>query len=275
MRKKAFLLAVLCATLLSLCNAVYAAYILPRNNVFVKVANDNGTRFAGDQETYGAPEGSYYVAFAGDGKGLNSLHMSSGLVNTTTGSATDTIWFSDTGGRGYDDDLILMISSTGPISNDFQVNIKSSGWNTSTSAYMPNALNETFGKSDFIYGAQTYRLSSLPDYPFYAGQNTNDPGTAMYFMLVDLYTGILKDLGAASSTYTISGLNINQKVAFDIYAWNGTANAGSGMNWTNASGESYLINSLPAPVPIPPAFFLFGSGLAGMFFVRRRNIEGA
>jgi hypothetical protein len=275
MKKQRLFFTAICIALLSCSTAAYAS-LLPYNNTFVHVANDMGTRYAGDQETFGAPAGSYYAGFTkGEGKGLNSIYLTSSVVNTTTGSASGTFYITDTGGSGYSDNVILLLSATGPISSSFSANIQSSGWvypaGTPENAVYQSALNETFTKTDFIYGPQTYRISSYANYPFYAGQDMSDPSTSMYFMLVDLYVGTLSDQQPVAVTYSLSGLD-TQKVAFNAYAWRGSANAGSGINWTNSTGSSYLINSAPAPVPIPPALFLFGSGLAGIFFVRKRSM---
>jgi hypothetical protein len=284
MKKLRLGLSVLCTALLTMSGAAYAA-ITPYNMTFTHVANDSGTKYDTDEVNLGAPDETYYFAFTKDGKGFDSIHLTTDLavtngqlttLNTTTSSTAGTFYITDTGGRGHGDDILLMLSSSGTIADDFQVNIKSSGYsftpgNTSYDAvYVNNALNETFTKADFIYGPQSYRLSSLANYPFYYGQ---DPATNSFFMLVDLYVGTLSGSeGAITVSYELSGLD-NQTLSFNAYSWCGVSNSGEGVYWTNPTSNSYMINSAPAPVPVPPALLLFGSGLAGIAAMRRRKTE--
>jgi hypothetical protein len=189
--------AVLCMT-----TSVAIAAPLPSNrNININVSNDAGALYGeGANDTYfiNAPGG-----------GLNQLHIStdnttagvSGQVTTqniTTSSMAGTFWVTTTGGRGYNDDIILLFSLKGPISDDFSLNIKSSGyqWTPSSAGvvnpvYKDGAVNETFTKADFLYGPQTAKPGPGTGFvlPFYSGQNINDPSTAQYLMFVDLNVG--------------------------------------------------------------------------------------
>jgi hypothetical protein len=71
----------------------------------------------------------------------------------------------------------------------------------------------------------------------------------------------------ANSSRTKANQNYTDVVAFD-----GTfdATGKSIATWAN----SVTVAGGAAPVPIPPAVFLFGSGLSGLFFLRRKKIEG-
>lgn len=284
MKKAIFFLALLCAAGLCMGNAAYAG-LLPYDNTFIHVANDNGTKYNYDVTNLGAPAGTYYVKLTSSGKGLNAINLTTDLSNnvggqvitqsTTTGSASGAFYITNTGGQGSFDDIILMVAVSGTISNNFQMNITSSGYtftpgDTTTATYVTDAVNETFTKADFIYGPQTYRLSSLSDYPFYNGQDTSDPSTASYLMFVDLCVGTLSGAnGPVSLTYSVSGLD-TQVLAFDAYAWTGNSAQGEGINWTNNFGSSSYEISSAAPVPVPPALYLLGSGLFGLGFFRRR-----
>src|SRR5262245_38336659 len=104
---------------------------LPSNrNIDIQVSNDAGA-LHGDSPT------TYFIAAPGGG--LNQLHISTdssaagvaGQVTTrniATSSATGTFWVTTTGGRGYNDDIILAFSLQGPIDDNFSLKIKSSGY---------------------------------------------------------------------------------------------------------------------------------------------------
>src|SRR5687767_6162298 len=105
---------------------------LPANReIYINVSNDNGARLGS-----GATD-SYYLNAPGGG--LNQLHITTngtaaglnGQVTTQNvvgSSASGSFWVSTTGGRGYNDTIVLLASIQGPISNDFSLNIKSSGY---------------------------------------------------------------------------------------------------------------------------------------------------
>src|SRR6266851_7213967 len=130
---------IVCSTLLYLTTISFAtADPLPSNrNIYIKVSNDDGA-------IYGSgPDDTYYINAPGGG--LNQLHITtdsspagvSGQVTTqsiSTSSTSGTFWITTTGGRGYNDDLILLFSLVGPVSDDFNLKIKSSGyqWTPST-----------------------------------------------------------------------------------------------------------------------------------------------
>jgi len=113
------------------------------------------------------------------------------VVPSAVSSATGSLFLNDAGGRGFSDDIILLLSIKGPIADNFSVNIKSSGytWTPATPGaynplkpttadtgalgttapfiglpiqgtgltYQPLALDEVFTKADFLYGPQTAR----------------------------------------------------------------------------------------------------------------------
>ena len=212
--------------------------------------------------------------------------------NITTSSASGTFWVSTTGGRGFNDAIILLASVQGPVSDNFSLTIKSSGYLSGSSPYTSGAIVETFTKSDFLYGPNTAKPGpgtlGVWSLPFYSGQNINDPATASDLMFIDLHVGnnsnrSLIDSGNAKVEFTVENL-FDTTLAFNTYAYAFTANIADGsINWTNrlstdlaAAGQSgYSINSSAvAPVPLRPSIWpsiFLGSALVGFWLVRRRK----
>jgi hypothetical protein len=268
-----------------------AAPLSSNRDIDIQVSNDAGALYGDGPDTYfiNAPGG-----------GLNQLHIStdstpagvSGQVTTqniSTSSTSGTFWVTTTGGRGYNDDIILLFSLTGSISNDFSLKIKSSGyqWTPSSAGvvnpvYKDGAVNETFTAADFLYGPQTTKPGpgNASVLPFYSGQNINDPATAQSLLFVDLDVGnnnnrTSTDSGDAKVEFDISGM-YGDTASFNAYAWAFSAMvADSSINWTNnlstnpaAPGQSGF--SITTTAPEPGTLLLLGAGLAGLSIARRR-----
>ena len=253
----------------------------------------NGAKYGSyDMTTYGVSAGQYYDKSTGGGLNAEYVAASStagGTVmteSTTTGSNSGTFYLRDTGGRGFTDDIILAVSVKGSISDNFGLNITSNGYtwtpnpvaNTkpTTTSYVTGVNNQLFTKSDFIYGPQTGRPGNQGVFQaFYAGQDMTDPATAENIMFIDLNVGAFNgssiENGAVKVDYSFESML--SSISFNMYGWCLNSNQGQGINWTNnAQASGYTVNYTgAAPVPIPPAVFLFGSGLSGLFFFRRRN----
>ncbi|WP_236610359.1 PKD domain-containing protein [Methanosphaerula palustris] len=253
-------------------------------HIFINTAN--GVKYNYDGATYGGPNNTYYVK--ADGGGLNELHLTndanvaSGQV-TTTGAQNGTFYVTNTGGRGFDDDIILLVSVKGPIPDNFGIHLTSNGyvWTPAAAgAYNPTAptdssyvtgIDQTFSKADFIYGPQTWKPGPhqgsadlvTPYLPLYTGQDINDASTAQYLMFVDLKAGNVKqgvipsatlNNGALKVDYSIT--NLSTRADFNGFAWANASNQGQGITWTNnvfnpgASGYS-----VTAPVAAPVAGF--------------------
>jgi hypothetical protein len=275
----------------------------------IGIANTDGARFD-YSAAHGAPADTYWIQ--ADGGGLNQLHITTSTAsvngqvitrNIDKSTYSDTFWVTTTGGRGYNDDIILLASVKGPISNDFSLKIESSGyqWAPATTGSLSdvkdykyvNAVSETYTKDDFLYGPQTAKPGpgalNAWTLPLYSGQNISDSSTAEYLMFIDLYVGNFAnskdasatDLGDAKVTFTFTGL-YDTTAAFNVYAWCLASNIGGGtIDWTNKVSSSltdvgqsgYSINTTAAaPVPVPAAIWLLGSGFSGMFFMRRRKV---
>ncbi len=203
--------------------------------------------------------------------GLNALHIASssadlpnyGDVSTTT-SQSGTFYITDTGGRGYQDRAILLVGVMGEIPDDFEIHIQSSGYYWTPSGelqtppllsqitYRTGAVDDTFTKTDFVYGPQTWKpvgeYAEPYDYPLYYGQDTSDTTNPFKLMFVDLKAGplgpnskydredsidasALIDKGAVKVEYTVTKLDT--VVVFNVYAWNDNTNQGQGISWSN------------------------------------------
>ena len=215
----------------------------------------------------------YYYYFKFDqsgGGGLNALHIAStstaapnyGDVSTTS-SQSGTFYITDTGGRGYQDRAILLVAVKGTIPSNFAIHIKSSGYSwaptgekdtpptISQITYKSGAVDQTFTRSQFAYGPQTWKPAGNnepSDYPLYYGQDTTDTSNTFKLMFVDLKAGplgpnakvdmpdaidvtTLTDMGAVKVEYSIE--NLDTVATFNTYAWNDDTAQGEGISWAN------------------------------------------
>ncbi|MGB9977943.1 PKD domain-containing protein [Methanobacterium sp.] len=283
MKKNIIFMVLICAVVLSLCGSVAAVDNMNTTNltsnkhVFINVSNDKGVKYNLDYPMYvdkpGAANSTYYIL--ADGGGKNALHVTNKVnvtngqvtvINTASTSSSGVLYLTDTGGRGYNDNIILLLSVKGPIPDNFAVHITSSGytWTATGSTpagytYVPGAVNETFTRADFQYGPQIYKPGpgtlGVWDLPLYYGQTTSDPSTAEYLMFIDLYLGTLKgsafpDLinnGSIMVEYNFT--NLNTTASFNIYGWCLGANQAQGINWINpttgTSASGYTVNYSP------------------------------
>lgn len=257
-----------------------SADLLPNNrHIFINVANDAGVKYNMDGAAYGGPNNTYYIK--ADAGGTNALHVTTdpttafGQVtsqNTDSSSPSGTLYLTDTGGRGFTDNIILMISVKGPVGDNFNVNITSSGYtwvpyppaNPPSAAsspsdpvysYLPSALNKSFTSTDLIYGPHVFKPGpgtlGVWSLPLYLNQNTSDPNTAEYLMFIDLGLGTLygivpgvaggkfsglTDYGAVKVDFSFSNFYTN--ASFNLYGWCSASNQGEGISWTNATSGS-------------------------------------
>ena len=276
MNKKIIFITLSCFMVLILCGSASATdlnnttNITQNNHVYINVSNDNGVKYNVDYDYYlndptqqgynpNGTNGTYYIK--AEGGGLNQLHICNSnstsamygqitVTNTTSGTQSGVFYITTTGGRGLNDDIILLLSVKGPISDNFNLTIVSSGYTWIISVfgatqpplptnpqYVVGAVNETFTKSDFQYGPQPTRPAPGGWQPLYSGQDTSDPSTAEYLMFIDLYVGNLRsglaqapiDNGAVKVEYTLN--NMYTTASFNAYAWTGASFQGTGINW--------------------------------------------
>ncbi len=95
-----------------------------------------------------------------------------------------------------------------------------------------------------------------------------------------------KRVQSASSGVSNTSPVVGSPAALDLTLWNFIASVKAQQVGnpfvqlqTSAANIDYTLNGVPAPVPIPPAFWLFGCGVAGMlsgrFLARRTRGGGA
>jgi len=209
--------------------------------------------------------GEKYIKF--DGGGLNALHITTdpseryGQV-TETNAQSGTFYFSDTGGRGFFDDLILMVAVQGQVPEDFKVHVRASGYQWTPTPelnqppkpdeiqYNEGVTDRTFTRSDFVYEPQIWRPCREADYPVYYGQDMgrNNPEDRFYIMFIDLGVGAigpntpakeaeayadveLTDGGCAKIEYSFE--NLETFAAINAYGWCNQSNQGMGISWSN------------------------------------------
>jgi hypothetical protein len=229
---------------------VTAAVLADFNHIFVTVANDAGPKY----NSFG--NGTYYINFEGETRGQNALHISTspqepyGQV-TVTRNQSGTFYVTDTGGKSYEDEVILLIAVNGTIPENFRLHVSSDGYtwvpNTisnrapdkNTVQYVTDAVDETFTAADFIYGPQSWKPCGGPGYPLYDGQDPADTTNTFRLMFVDLNVGVLgtnatelQNRGGVKVRYAIE--NPGTAAVFNAYSFCNLSNNGETMiAWTN------------------------------------------
>ena len=232
------------------------AVISPNRDVNLSVSNDNGTRF----DNNGNDNYNFFNTQQSSSQGMNELHITNDSGNAygsviSSNDTSGTFYVSNTGGRGWNDAGIIMVAINGTILDNFAITITTSGYTwvpvdrSSTPAYSALtynfvALNETFYKSDFIYGPQIWKPAPGPNnynVPIFYGQDMTNTTNTFSILFIDLYAGILKsslysglmDNGMIKVQYTIVGLSGGQMVSFNVYGYSNDSNQGQGIRWTN------------------------------------------
>lgn len=271
-------LQLLCVAMLVLFTTnVWAAALSQCRHVFVEMANDAKWDGEDDYEYTEEKDGTYddYYYIKADGGGLNQLHITTVAsseygqdngMETEDGTLSDTFWISTTGGRGYNDEIILMITvkpdGLGDLPEDLSINVKSSGYafplSTPASAtYSTDVIDVTYDEDDFTtygYGLHAYKPgpNGIPDnfttwnLPHFTDQTDFTNGQRILFVdlnLGNIYDSQLTDEGSVMVEVSISGLTT--EASFNAYAWCKTSNQGQGINWTqntkDASGTSSYV----------------------------------
>jgi hypothetical protein len=258
-------------------------YVVPypqNNKTFVPVANPD-VRF----DTSGYDNHHYYVNLTNTATdaGAKAIHIAStnslfaGDITTKTNANSYSFYVSDTGGRGCQDDIILLVAVNKTSEDDpFSIHITAKGynWTPTDDGYLPpweefedrdqtTTVSATFTSGDFMQNStqsvlQKWKFAPTANYPIYNGQ---DMATSKYFnvIAIDLNAGVignqskvtgtmapsyyanLTDFGMVNVTYTLEGITTGDIVAFNVYAYNNQTVQGQGINWFNkvlSSGTS-------------------------------------
>ncbi|ACL17117.1 hypothetical protein [Methanosphaerula palustris] len=210
---------------------------------------------------------SYYVKYDSGGNQIhitNSPLVSAGQVNhnyTASGSESGTFYLADNGGRGFNDDLVLMVAVQHPVPSGFSLGINASGYRWQPTAvlnqvpaksdlhYVNGAVNQYFTASNFSeYTSQDQKPNSVAGYDIFDGQGTStDPSYDVSFIDLNLgdlgsnytvkYADSLINNGTVKVDYNVTGLTSGGEdipLAYNVYAWCNQSNAGKGISWTNA-----------------------------------------
>lgn len=247
--------------------------VIPSNaDSNLSVSNDAGARFDYDgNETYNFFNSTSQSAT----QGQNAMHITTNTSNpmgnvTFIDVQSGTIYFSDTGGRGWNDNGILMIAINGTIPDNFWVHITASGYqwapvtydlkpDQANLTYVSGSVNETFYKDDFIYGPQIWKPCPATNYPIFSGQNMDDAENTFNILFIDLYAGLigtgtsyyntLIDNGMIRIDYEFYNLPEGSLATFNAYAYCQSSKQGEGVRWTNRVTDSgyYVTGKAAAP----------------------------
>jgi hypothetical protein len=218
---------------------------------------------------------------------LGSWTTLTGLATTgnqTVGGGTDAITLANTGASSWGNLVVayfLVDTTTG--ANQIAVAGDANGLITGKYKYSGASANAQSVNTTYLNAAGANTSVAL------AAKNT---GNTFYNLMdggaaqpnVGGYGGwVFNAASNPGGVLNLAALTTTGYVDQTIYSWtnpvngnlglqNGTAGTASFTVRTMADGST-LINpgaAAPAPVPVPPAFFLMGSGLLGMFGIRRK-----
>ncbi|WP_300426116.1 chitobiase/beta-hexosaminidase C-terminal domain-containing protein [Methanobacterium sp.] len=281
MKKYAMFLAITCFMALIICGSATADQtVIPSSmDQNLTVSNDNGARYNANENVTG--QNNTYNFFnsssQSETQGQNALHLTTNNSTDAGGvvfvnSSSGVFYMSDTGGRGWNDNGILMIAINGTIPDNFYVIITASGYqwdpiyyelhpDPANMTYVIGTVNETFTKDDFLYGPQTWKPCPANNYPIYEGQDTSNLTNTFNIMFIDLWAGFIGpntrslypdytfiDNGMIKITYEFFNLPEGSLAAFGAYAYCQSSKQGEGVRWVNrvsGTGSSgYYVNGV-------------------------------
>ncbi|EKF87111.1 PKD domain-containing protein [Methanobacterium formicicum DSM 3637] len=274
-------LAITCFMALVICGSAAADQtVIPASmDQNLTVSNDNGARFNANENITGLNNTYNFFNSSSQSaqQGQNALHLSANNSTDAGGvvfvnSSSGVFYMSDTGGRGWNDNGILMIAINGTIPDNFYVIITASGYqwvpldynlhpDPANMTYVIGTVNETFTKEDFLYGLQTWKPCPTSNYPIYEGQDTSNLTNTFSIMFIDLWAGFVGpntrslypdytfiDNGMIKITYEFFNLPEGSLAAFGAYAYCQSSKQGEGVRWVNRVGgtgsSGYYVNGV-------------------------------
>lgn len=236
---------------------------------------------------------TYYFTMPNGTGGMNALHISGDTSNFfggvyTSEPTTGTLYASDTGGRGGQDDVILLIGINSTNATDLrnfaiQLNTLGYQWGQPLTGYPPaftsepaydtayynySGISQTFTAANYLQNAssdvfQSWKFAPLTNFPMYYGQNMSTPQD-FKFILVDTNLGTigsnfaqhsqLQNNGMEEIDYDItSNPSSSAVIAMNVYDYsNVTGGGGTAVNWLNPTTNASGINSAPSSWLIQP-----------------------
>jgi hypothetical protein len=256
-------------------DVIYTNTAQQYHKVYVPVANpDAWFPYSGPTNDY------YYINLTNATGGMNAIHITNSTTNMAgtcykypDAGTSGTFFVGDTGGRGGQDDVILLVAvnSTDPtVLGNFSIDITASGyqWTPSADGTVPNGINDTnwitlvdamsFNSTNYLKNAtygnplfQEWKFAPTADYPIYCGQTMGGNANLFKLIAIDTDVGTINgtwyyntygttlthDNGLANITFTITSPSpfntTTTKVAFNVYAYNNQTVQGQGINWIN------------------------------------------
>jgi PKD repeat protein len=281
LKKYAIFLAITCVMALIICGSATADQtVIPSSmDQNLTVSNDNGARYNANENVTG--QNNTYNFFNSSSQsatqGQNALHLTTNNSTDAGGvvfvnSSSGVFYMSDTGGRGWNDNGILMLAINGTIPDNFYVIITASGYqwaplyyelhpDPANMTYVIGTVNETFTKEDFLYGPQTWKPCPASNYPIYEGQDTYNLTNTFNIMFIDLWAGFIGpntrslypdytfiDNGMIKINYEFFNLPEGSLAAFGAYAYCQSSKQGEGIRWVNrgsgAGSSGYYVNGV-------------------------------
>jgi hypothetical protein len=171
----------------------------------------------------------YYFNMSTATGGMNAIHITNCNASTcfaggvyTSNELDDTFYVSDTGGRGGQDDILLLVAVNSTDSTDwdnFAITINASGykWIPTSTGYIP-AWDPNFPTNNLAYwnGSFTYvnfteyssedvlqnwKFAPTADYPLFNTQAMNE-GNVSKIMLIDLNLGTVGNQSQVGKTFS-------------------------------------------------------------------------
>lgn len=212
---------------------------------------------------------TYEINWTLDYDGINALHISYDPVNAPAGDINEsgnlagTFYVTDTGGRKFQDDIVLL-AAVNSTNEEISIKLNCSGyqWDLTGEGFAPpqddvdfnySALNGSFSNSDYAKNGDeddvfqnwkpgVHGIGDVGDYPIFDGSSDN-----CYLLFVESNVGTfnngtsLLNNGSVRVDYSISGLDSDETVVFNAYAWNNMTRKTNGalkfdnpgIRWTN------------------------------------------